>query len=50
MALSLPASPAVGQTFTASGRTWSWTGAAWELVPANSSGMNAMIRTILFGT
>jgi hypothetical protein len=36
MALSLPASPTTGQTFTSSGRTWSWTGAAWELVPATA--------------
>jgi len=33
MALSFPASPTTGQTYTANGRTWSWTSAAWELVP-----------------
>jgi len=32
MPLSPPASPTVGQTYAASGRTWSWTGSAWELV------------------
>jgi len=36
MALSPPASPTTGQTYTANGRTWSWTGAAWELVPATA--------------
>jgi len=29
--VSPPASPTVGQLYTANGRTWSWTGAAWEL-------------------
>ena len=32
MPLSPPASPTVGQTYAANGRTWSWTGSAWELV------------------
>jgi hypothetical protein len=51
MALSFPASPTTGQTSTQNGRTYSWTGYAWELVAASSGGgMNAMIRTILFGT
>jgi hypothetical protein len=31
MALSPPSSPTVGQAFVASGRTWCWTGSAWEL-------------------
>ena len=35
MPLSPPASPTVGQTYTANGRTWSWTGTAWELVAAS---------------
>lgn len=36
-ALSFPASPTVGQTYSANGRTWSWTGYAWELVAASAS-------------
>jgi len=36
MALSPPASPTTGQTYAANGRTWSWTGAAWELVASSS--------------
>jgi hypothetical protein len=31
-ALSFPASPTIGQTYSANDRTWSWTGFAWELV------------------
>ena len=36
MSLSLPSNPTTGQTFTANGRTWSWTGSAWELVAATA--------------
>jgi hypothetical protein len=32
MPLSFPASPTVGQTSTQNGRTYTWTGYAWELV------------------
>jgi len=35
MPLSPPVSPTTGQLYTANGRTWSWTGAAWELVAAS---------------
>jgi hypothetical protein len=35
MPLSPPASPTVSQLYTANGRTWAWTGAAWELVAAS---------------
>jgi hypothetical protein len=35
MALSFPASPTTGQTSTQNGRTYSWTGYAWELVAAS---------------
>jgi len=47
-ALSFPASPTVGQTYSANGRTWSWTGYAWELVAASSggSGEDALLRSI----
>ena len=38
MPLSPPASPTIGQTYTANGRTWSWTGGAWELVSASGGG------------
>jgi len=31
MALSFPASPTVGQTSAQSGRTYRWSGYAWEL-------------------
>jgi hypothetical protein len=32
MALSFPSTPAVGDLFTGSGRTWRWTGARWQTV------------------
>src|SRR5262245_57877386 len=32
MALDFPASPTVGQTFTAAGTTWSWDGVKWTTV------------------
>jgi len=38
MPLSPPASPTTGQLYTANGRTWSWSGAAWELVAASGGG------------
>jgi len=51
MALTLPASPSVGQTASANGRQYVYVGNnVWELVAASGGGMNAMIRTILFGT
>lgn len=28
-ALNFPASPIVGQTYTANGKTWRWNGTAW---------------------
>ena len=37
-ALSFPANPSVGQQSTQNGRTYSWTGYAWELVAASGSG------------
>lgn len=37
MPLSFPSSPAIGQTAAVNGRTYSWTGAAWDLV-ANVTG------------
>jgi hypothetical protein len=40
MPLSFPASPTVGQTSTQNGRTYSWTGYAWELVPASGGGLS----------
>jgi hypothetical protein len=38
MPLSFPASPSVGQQSTQNGRTFSWTGYAWELVAAAGGG------------
>ena len=38
MPLSFPGSPSVGQQSTQNGRTFSWTGYAWELVAASGSG------------
>jgi hypothetical protein len=38
MPLSFPASPTVGQQSTQNGRTYSWTGYAWELVAASGGG------------
>jgi hypothetical protein len=37
MALSFPTNPTIGQEFSGGGKTWAWTGAAWEAV-ASSSG------------
>jgi hypothetical protein len=45
-ALSFPASPTVGQTYSANGRTWTWTGAAWELVAASGGGSLSATVTI----
>jgi hypothetical protein len=36
MSLSLPSNPTTGQTFSAGGRTWYWTGSAWELVASGT--------------
>ena len=38
MPLSFPASPTTGQQSTQNGRTFSWTGYAWELVAASGGG------------
>jgi hypothetical protein len=40
MPLSFPSSPTVGQQSTQNGRTYSWTGAAWELVAAGGGSSN----------
>jgi len=37
MPFSFPSSPSVGQQSVQNGRTYSWTGAAWELVAASGS-------------
>lgn len=34
MAISFPLNPTIGDTHTASGKTWTWNGAQWEGVPA----------------
>lgn len=34
-AIDFPNSPTVGQSFTASGRTWIWDGATWNAAPVN---------------
>ncbi len=52
MPLSFPASPTVGQTSTQNGRTYTWTGYAWELVAASgggSSGLNPIVAALVFG-
>ena len=36
MSLSFPPSPSVNQTYTNGLRTWTWTGAVWELSTANT--------------
>jgi Fibronectin type III domain len=36
MSLSLPSNPTTNQTFSAGGRTWYWTGSAWELVASGT--------------
>jgi hypothetical protein len=31
--IAFPANPSVNDTYTASGRTWKWTGSVWQLQP-----------------
>lgn len=31
-ALNFPDSPSVGDTFSAGGRTWQWTGTTWDIL------------------
>lgn len=40
MPLSFPANPTVGQTSTQNGRTWTWSGSAWEINPATAQTLN----------
>lgn len=35
-ALNFPDSPIVGDTFSAGGRTWQWTGATWDIVTSDA--------------
>jgi hypothetical protein len=37
MPLSFPSSPTVGQQSTQNGRTYQWTGTAWELIASQTS-------------
>ena len=46
MPFSFPSSPTVGQQSVQNGRTFSWTGYAWELVAASGSGEDALLRSI----
>jgi hypothetical protein len=48
MPLSFPSSPSVGATSQQNGRTFSWTGYAWELVAASGggSGEDALLRSL----
>lgn len=49
MPLSFPSSPTVGQTYTANGRAWSWTGVTWDLVAASGGGgdgSDALLRSL----
>jgi len=39
MPISFPASPTTNQTYTYGGRTYKWTGAAWEFVSSGGSGL-----------
>lgn len=36
MAIDFPNSPTLNQMFSASGRTWKWTGVRWEIVVLNA--------------
>ena len=38
MPIAYPASPTTNQTYTYGGRTYRWTGAAWEFVAASGGG------------
>ena len=49
MSLSLPSNPTTNQTFSAGGRTWSWTGSAWELVASGSYTVPAATSSSLGG-
>lgn len=48
MPLSFPSSPTTGQQSTQNGRTYSWTGYAWELVAASGggSGEDTLLRSL----
>jgi hypothetical protein len=46
MPLSFPASPTVAQQSTQNGRTYAWTGYAWELVAASGGGSLSATVTI----
>ena len=37
MAISLPSSPTVGQTYTLGGKIWTWNGTAWKLPSTTST-------------
>lgn len=42
MPITFPASPSVDQTATQNGRTYKWTGAAWEIIGAGSPGVTSI--------
>ena len=48
MPLSFPSSPTTGQQSTQNGRTYSWTGYAWELVASSGggSGEDSLLRSL----
>lgn len=35
-ALNFPDSPLVGDTFSAGGRTWQWTGTTWDILTSGA--------------
>jgi hypothetical protein len=38
MSITFPASPSVGETYTAGDSAWEWTGEYWELIPGSNLG------------
>jgi hypothetical protein len=46
MPIAYPASPTTNQTYAYGGRTYRWTGAAWEFVAASGGGEDALLRSI----
>ena len=46
-ALDFPASPTVGQTYTANGSTWTWDGVSWLATNPTVSKIVAVTKAIL---
>jgi hypothetical protein len=49
-ALDFPASPSIGQTYTASGTTWTWDGSSWDGVTTAATGAQGVQGIQGFGS